>query len=305
MAGSPGLVVVLVNYNNEDDTVACLDTLADQALEGFTTVVVDNGSDTGSFERVTEAFDFPKYIENETNRGFTGGNNTGIQYALEEGADWVLLLNNDTELAPTFLEEFLDAANALSEDVGVVGPKIHTFESREIWSAGGTINRWTAATGSLHETDGFIDEPTSVDLVAGAALLVRAAVFEEVGLLDNDFFIYYEETEFCSRARAAGWEVMYVPVEGIYHKETTDHSFSPFGEYYLIRNRWLYQRKTKPLYVQAVFYPYFLLRWVAMQVTYLLVVQHDPEVAAATLKGAFDAFRGRTGKRHPETFTYG
>lgn len=303
MAESPALAVILVNYNNDDYTIPCLESLANQTLDDFVTIVVDNGSESGSLEKVTEQFDFPVYLENDENLGFTGGNNRGIEYALDEDVDWVLLLNNDTEVDPTFLEELLEAAEALPDEVGIVGPKIHTYESREIWSAGGKVGRWTGNTGSLHTDDRPLDRPISVDLVAGAALLVRDEVFDDIGLLDDDFFIYYEETEFCTRARKAGWEVMYVPVDGIYHKETTSHSFSPFGEYYLIRNRLLFQQKTRPLYVRLVFYPYYILRWVLLQIIYLLL-QNEEAAARATFRGAIDAVRGISGKMHPDDISY-
>lgn len=304
MTDAPKLAVVLVNYNNEDDTIACLDTLENQTLDGVLTIVVDNDSEEGSLLKLCTMFDFPVYLENEENRGFTGGNNTGIEYALGAGADWILLLNNDTELEPKFLEEFLTAANDLPDDVGIVGPKIHTYESSDIWSAGGVIDEWTAETGSLHETGQSVDRPTNVDLVAGAALLVRDSVFREIGLLDDEFFIYYEETEFCARARQNGWRVMYVPVEGLYHKETTDHTYSAFGEYYLVRNRWIYQQKTQPFHVRLIFWPYYIIRWVLIQTVYLLLVERNAPVAGATFRGGMDAILNRTGKRHTDTLEY-
>lgn len=304
MSDTPELAVVLINYNNEEDTIACLESLAEQTIEEFLTIVVDNDSEPDSFEAVKASFDYPVYLRNSTNRGFTGGNNEGIEYALNEDVEWILLLNNDTELDPNFLEDFLIAAKDQSEDVGIVGPKIHTYDSDRIWSAGGVVNKWTATTGSLHDTNQSVDRPQKVELVAGAALLVRNGVFEDVGLLDDDFFIYYEETEFCERARAAGWVVMYLPVEGVYHKETTTYSYSSFGEYYLIRNRLLFQKKTKPIHVQAVFYPYYVLRWVLLQTIYLLLVEKNLSVAKATFKGGLDGIAGRFGKRHGTLLQY-
>lgn len=298
MPDSPKLAVILINYDNEEYTIPCLETLSEQTLKDVLTVVVDNGSDPESFAAVAERFDFPVYLRNDENLGFTGGNNPGIEYALDSGADWVLLLNNDTEIEPTFLSDLLVAAEDLPDDVGIVGPTIHTYESDEVWSAGGTLNRWTGATGSLDPAE-QPDRPRNVPVVAGAALLVRDDVFRDIGLLDDDFFIYYEETEFCARARAAGWEVVHVPVEGVYHKETTSHTFSTFGEYYLVRNRLLFQRKTQPLYVRLVFYPYFIIRWIVLQIGYLLL-KREWWAARSVLKGGLDALRGDFGKNHPE-----
>lgn len=304
MTDTVKLAVILVNYNNEDDTISCLECLDDQSFDDFLTIVVDNGSEPHSYDAVRSRFDFPVYLRNDTNQGFTGGNNRGIEYALDRGAEWILLLNNDTELSPDFLGNFLDAANDLPDGVGIVGPTIHTYGSDEIWSAGGTINRLTATTGSLYETGTLTKRWTEVDLVAGAALLARDSVFETVGLLDEDFFIYYEETEFCARTRRAGWRVAYVPVDGVYHKETTTYSHDTFSEYYLTRNRLLYQQKTAPTHVRLLFYPYYLLRWVLVQSLYLVFVERAHSAARATLRGAVDGIRGRVGKRHVDLFEY-
>jgi len=304
MTDTPELAVILVNYNNEEDTISCLESINNQTFDKFITIVVDNGSEPRSYDAVRSRFDFPIYLRNDANQGFTGGNNRGIEYALDRDVEWILLLNNDTELAPDFLGNFLDAANDLPNGIGVVGPTIHTYGSDEIWSAGGTINRLTATTGSLHEAGRPTERWTEVDLVAGAALLARAGVFETVGLLDEEFFIYYEETEFCARVRRANWRVAYVPVDGVYHKETTTYSHDTFSEYYLTRNRFLYQQKTAPTHVRVFFYLYYLIRWVFVQSLYLAFVKQTRSAARATLRGAVDGIRGRTGKQHVDLFEY-
>lgn len=296
MVDSPELAVVLINYNNEDDTIPCLQSLKHQNLEDFLTIVVDNASEANSYRTLVEQFDFPVFLRNEENRGFTGGNNTGIEYALEEGVKWVLLLNNDTEVDSTFLEDILTEAEDLPPDAGVIGPTVHTYETREVWSAGGIIHPWTGRTS--HRTgnnNGY--RKGLVDYVVGAAMLVRADVFEEIGLLDDDFFIYYEETEFCQRARRKGWCIWYVPISGVYHKEQTQYTYSSFREYYFTRNRWIFVKKTQPIQVQAFFYPYFLIRWLILQVMFLLVVKENIPAAKATVRGAIDAILGRLGKR--------
>lgn len=296
MAREPTLAVVLINYNNEVDTINCLETLSKQTLEDFLTIVVDNGSDTGSIHQVKEEFSFPKYIQNDENCGFTGGNNRGIEYALDTGVDWVLLLNNDTEVEPEFLESLLTAAEDLPQTVGITGPKIHTYDSREVWAAGGSLNEWTGETAHRVGERKKIDQRTQVDYIVGAALLARSEVFRDIGLLDDDFFIYYEETEFCQRARQAGWHIWYLPVSGVYHKETVDYTFSSFREYYFTRNRLLLIQKTQPFHRRLVFYLYFLLRCILLQSLYLVVVRRDFEAVSATLRGGHHAIRGRTGR---------
>lgn len=296
-ATDASLAVILVNYNNETDTVACLETLANQSLDEFLTIVVDNGSEPESLQYVEDRFDFPIYLRNETNEGFTGGNNRGIETALDAGVEYVLLLNNDTEVEPTFLEDLLSAAEERPEDAGILGPMIHSHETDEIWAAGGTIDTLTATTRHRHDSEAAYDDPERVDYVIGAALLVHEEVFRHIGFLDDDFFIYYEETEFCERARDHGWSVWYVPVTGVYHKETNDFEHSAFRAYYFTRNRCLFQRKTKSWHVLAAFYPYYLVRWVLLQTVYLLIAESDTDSAIATVRGGIDALLNKTGRR--------
>jgi GT2 family glycosyltransferase len=298
MVSSADLAVVLVKYNNEDDTADCLRTLEQQTLDDFVTLVVDNGSRRESIAQLEDAFEFPVYLYNDENVGFTGGNNRGIRYALDREVDWILLLNNDTEVEPTFLEDLLNASESLPDSAGIVGPTVHTYPDREVWSTGGIVNPWTGHTRHRFWSASEVENPTQVDYVVGAAILVRACIFRDIGLLDDDFFIYYEETEFCHRASDAGWGVWYVPVSGIYHKEGTQYRYSNFREYYFTRNRWLFVRKTQTAHVRSFFYLYFLLRWFVVQVAYLIVVHRDLPAAKATAVGALDALLGRVGKRH-------
>lgn len=298
MVENPRVAVILVNYNNEEDTIQCLETLSNQTLDNFLTIVVDNGSEDQSIQKIANKFEFPVYLQNETNRGFTGGNNRGIKYALDQGAEWILLLNNDTEIESTFLDKFVTSAMDLPDDAGVIGPKIHTYKSKKLWAAGGEINPVTGATTHRTGNNNKFEGPEKVDYVIGAALLVRADVFRDIGLLDDDFFIYFEETEFCQRAQEFGWSVWFVPVSGVYHKESVDYSYSAFREYYFTRNRWLLVKKTQPIPVRALFYPYFMFRWILLQAVYLLAVKRDIAAAKSTVIGGKDALFGNTGKQH-------
>lgn len=294
---SPSLAVVLINYNNEEDTVQCLDSIAEQSYDDFITIVVDNGSADKSFEYVRERHSWPTYLRNDENQGFTGGNNPGIEHALDLDASFILLLNNDTEVSPTFLEELVGAAKDLPDSAGIIGPKIHTYGSEELWAAGAEMNELTGASRHRSGDETQYEEREKVDYVVGAAILARAEVFEEIGLLDDDFFIYYEEAELCYRARANGWGVWYVPVSGVYHKENNDFTHSRFRDYYFSRNRWLFIQKTQPFSRRATFYVFFLVRWFLLQTLYLLFVQRAADAAEATVRGTVDALLGRTGKR--------
>lgn len=295
---TPELAVILVNWNNEGDTADCLDSLEKQSYDDFVTIVVDNGSAPESFEQLHDNYAWPVFIRNEENRGFTGGNNRGITEALNRGCDWVFLLNNDTVVHEEFLANLVTAAKQRPDSTGIVGPKVHTYEGDELWAAGAEINRLTGTTRHRTGAEEQYSAPEQVDYVVGAAMLVRAEVFKEVGLLDDDFFIYYEETEFCLRAAEEGWDVWYVPVSGVEHKESVTFEHSPFRSYYLTRNRVLLANKRcNSPHRKLVFWVVYLLRWVLAQSVYLAVVEDMPDAAYNTLSGGFDAIIGRTGKR--------
>lgn len=292
---SPKVAVVLVNWNNEKDTAECLASLEKQTYDEFCVIVVDNGSEQESLEYLKKRFKYPTYIRNEENLGATGGYNTGINEALKMDAEHVLLLNNDTAVERTFLAELVDSRRELPKRAGIVEPAIHTYDSGDLWAAGGEVNPYTGATSHRRENPPY-DKPAQVDYAVAAAVLIDAEVFQDVGLIDEDFFIYYDEPEFCARAKSFGWDVWYVPVSGVAHKEGIEYTHAAFHDYYYTRNRWLFIRKTQPRRRRLVFYLYFLIRWVILQVIYLVTIKRNPDAARATLKGALHAVLGKTGK---------
>jgi len=292
---SPTIAVVVVNWNNENDTAECLESLSEQTYDDFCVIVVDNGSKQDSIDYLLDRFDWPIYCLNDKNLGATGGYNTGIREALNRDSEHVLLLNNDTAVDPAFLADLANSLDNLPSDAGVVEPAIHTYETGKLWAAGADVNPYTGATKHRYENPPY-ENAVRTDYAVAAAALIHTDVFEDVGLIDSDFFIYYDEPEFCARAQEAGWGIWYVPVSGVAHKENNDYTHASFHDYYFIRNRWLFIRKTQPLYRRLVFYPYFFIRWVIFQVAYLLMVKRNPAAAKATLRGAFHAVLGKTGK---------
>jgi len=245
----PRVGIVVLNWNRRDDTLACLGSLARLDYSAFEVVVVDNGSTDGSVLAIRERFPDVFLIENGENLGYTGGNNAGLRYALDRGLDYVLLLNNDTEVASDLLHRLVAAAEADSR-VGIAGPTIYYYDRPElIWSAGGAIDWRRGRTWmvGLDERDigQFGNAPREVDFVTGCALLVRRAVLEAVGLLDERFFAYYEEAEWCVRARRAGFRIVHLPRARVWHKISPGaQADSPVVHYYMIRNRLLFLKLT-------------------------------------------------------------
>lgn len=246
--GCPKVFIVLLNWNQEDLTVACLESLRKMTYPDFQIVLVDNGSKPGSLGLVEQGFPEIILVKNERNLGFTGGNNVGIQRALAEGADYVMLLNNDTEVDPAMLQHLVEMTES-DERIGVVGPIIYYYDDpRRVWSAGATIDWRTGRTLSLREGEldaGDHRAPQEVDFVSGCAFLIKRRVIDDIGLLDERFFIYYEETDWCVRARRAGYGTWLVPAAMVWHKiNLAEREATPRYIYLMTRNKLLFLRKS-------------------------------------------------------------
>ncbi|MGC8880107.1 MAG: glycosyltransferase family 2 protein [Anaerolineae bacterium] len=252
MSRAPSVGVIILNWNNAPDTLACLESVLHSDYPNFHVLVVDNGSTDGSSEAVRAAYPTVTLIENGENLGYAEGNNVGIRHALAEGADYVLLLNNDTLVAPDMLRELIAVAETDAR-VGIVGPLIYYYEPADVlWNAGNAIDWRNGSVANLYGDKpavGVGTQPYAVDYVSGCALCIRRQVIEQVGILDSRFFIYYEETDWCVRARRAGYQVLMVPCARIWHKVSgTMGIASPPTTYYMTRNQFLfYARHTRGL----------------------------------------------------------
>ncbi len=246
----PPVMIVVLNWNGRADTLACLGSLARLDYLAHGVVVVDNGSTDDSVAAVRASYPQVTLIETGENLGYVGGNNVGLEHARAMRADYALLLNNDTEVAPDFLRLLVEAAEA-NPATGIVGPTIYYFDRPDvIWSAGGAIDWGRGRTSmiGLDEVDQgqFGHTVRPVDFVTGCALLIKMSVVEQVGMLDPRFFAYYEEAEWCVRASQAGFKILHVPQAKIWHKISPDaREASPQVHYYMTRNRLLLLKLSK------------------------------------------------------------
>jgi len=247
----PRIAIIVLTYNGVEDTLACLASLEhlDYPRERYRVVVVDNASQDGTPAAVRAAFPEPFVfvVENGANLGFAAGNNVGLRHALAEGYDYALLLNNDTEVAPDMLGTLVAAAEADPRSAAV-GPLIyyHAAPTR-VWSAGGWID-WERGISRMEgevEDQGQFTATREVDFITGCAMLLRCAALERVGLLDERFFMYFEETEWCVRAHRAGFRILFAPQAKLWHKIPLNARFDKeYLAYYMTRNRLLFLRAT-------------------------------------------------------------
>ena len=283
------LVAVVLNWNGGDDTLAAL-----ASLEDVTTICVDNGSSDGSDLLVGERFPGVELIRTGANLGFAGGNNAGIRRALELGADWVLLLNNDATAEPG-LASALERAAQARPDAGLLACKVLSEDGRTVQYAGAGFNKWLGYSGRVQTTGP--DTLRDVVRADGAAMAVSSAALGEAGLLDTELFAYVEDVEWSLRIRRAGFGVVFVPDARVRHKGSaaTGGRASTANLYFDTRNTIVVSERHAPLPRGAR----SLRRGVVVGAHLALAMSHPSRRAAmrAVLAGWRDARAGRLGQR--------
>ncbi len=218
----PTVAVIILTWNGKELTLDCLRSFARVTTPNLRILVVDNGSTDDTVAIVRALGDARvTIIENGANLGYAAGNNAGIRQALDHGADFILLLNNDTVVDPTLVDDLL-AGMAREPDIGIAGPKIYYSDPRDrIWFAGGEVSLWrgNARHIGIRETDhGQYDTARDVDYVSGCALFARREVFDRVGMLDAGYRAYFEDADLCARAAQVGFRIRYVPTARVWHR---------------------------------------------------------------------------------------
>jgi hypothetical protein len=288
----PKVTIIILTWNSYDVTRDCLLSLRKVDYPVFEIILVDNGSIDSSSEKLAQEFPEIKVIRNEKNLGFTGGNNVGIRDALKKNPDYLLLLNNDTIVTPAFLTEMIRVAETDSR-IGMLNPKIYYFEPADkIWYAGGKYIRWKTFPvhfGLRQRDDGSYNQTQEVSFVTGCALLVRSEVVRKIGLLDEVFFLSYEDVDWSARALEAGYKAMFVPASVIWHRDSYDtkrNAGLAKRDFYTMRNAVLCARKHLPLY-QVPLFAFSMMAYVGF-VTLRSLKQADFKRAAALYRGVWD-----------------
>jgi len=245
----PLVAIIVLTWNQRDLTLDCLASLAeiDYPPDRLRIIVADNGSRDDTVAAIRERFPQVTVLENGDNLGFAEGNNAGIRHALQGPADYIMLLNNDTIVHAQMLSVLIETAER-DPGIGVITPKIYYYDDpKRIWCAGASLD-WTWGGSTRLRADQIDPDPDDklheVDFASGCAMCWRRQVVEQVGVLDPRFFIYYEETDWCVRARAADWRIVYQPQAQMWHRVSAAMgAASPATDYYMGRNVLLFLSK--------------------------------------------------------------
>jgi GT2 family glycosyltransferase len=300
------LAIITLNYNGKKDTLDFLESLKKLQTDNLElrTIVVDNASSDGSVKEIHDKFPEVDILQTGANLGFSGGYNKGIKYAQIWGADYFLLINNDTLInSGNLLDELIKTIKS-DDKIGLVSPKIYFAKGFEfhkgryqendlgkvIWFAGGVFD-WNNI-GSIHrgldEVDkGQYDDISESEIFSGACVLIKKEVFEKVGLLDEKYFLYFEDSDFGKRATESGFKKYYNGKVSIFHKVSQSTGIgSEITDYYHSRNRLIFgmeygKGRTK----------FALFREALWQLVFGRVAQKE---------GILDYFKGKTGDKNIE-----
>lgn len=295
------VTIVILNYNGARDTLACLSSLQSLDYPEYNIVVVDNASDDVQDLVTAIKKDFPsvKIIALPQNRGFSGGCNVGIEYALAWQSDYVLLLNNDTTVAPNFLSKLVEASESDSQ-IGIAGAKIYYQDKPDtIWFDGGDF---TWRNGGSHYHIGLQDnnkdsnQVTHSSYITGCVFLIKTAVIQKIKMMPEEYFMYYEDIDWSLAAQKAGYKTVVVHAAHVWH--VVSASSRHLGEllyYYHTRNALLLARRNASYIVRLCMIVWSCYFYMKQQIKKIIMPKSRP-ITAMIIRGIEDFYKGRFGK---------
>lgn len=297
------IAIVILNWNQIEETIECLNSVTAIRFPNYEIILVDNGSTETFPVNFLESYPHVSLLQNGKNLGFAEGNNRGIAYALERGAEYVLILNNDTRVDPDILHALMEAAH-LHPEAGVFGAKIYYYdEPTTLWYAGGEVDSKKGRCYHVGCTDSDLEkkweEVRDTGYACGCALFIRAETIHKVGMMDPQFFLIWEEIDWCWRIRQAGYRCLFVPKAKVWHKISLSFEGGNRGavwQYFYWRNRLLFLKRHDP----SFFYRTTLWREIGKLMITVLSPWTDKSARAlysAALSGVRDYYRGRFGPK--------
>lgn len=299
------VAVVILNWKGKDDTLTCVRSVLEATYAPLEVVVVDNASGGDDVASFRAAFgDSITLIENAENLGYAGGNNVGLSHAFARGAAFAVVLNNDTEVRPNFIEPLVAAAER-DPQVGIAGPKTY-FRGRgtELYFAGGYVNWWSGTYGhvGLGEQDGpAFSREGDTEYVAGSCMLLTLRLFQTIGGIPEQYFLLFEDIEYNLAAQRAGFRTVYVPDSVILHEYSGTinqglQKISYTRIYYSNRNRILFFRRNASRQywpTEALFFTFFE---GPKRLAYWMYCNRNWTTVRVFFRGLKDGLRGRTGR---------
>lgn len=303
----PKVSVIILNYNNPDETLKCLDSVLKISYSNLNVIIIDNASTSGyeNINNVAKNQTRISLVRNKENLGYGGGNNVGIKFAMKQGSDYIFILNNDTQVPPEILTNLIEEAER-DKGIGIIAPAINegnrtTYGGRIKWlkpelkhisskSYPSTISQSSSyGTSKLKAT-------SLSDYIPGAAMLVRKEVFEKVGLLPEEYFLYFEDADFSMRAKKAGFKLKVMPEVMIYHNVSSSalKLGSPLILRYHMRNSLLFNERLAPFLYRIFIHCWAIGNFIKQTIKIALGI--NIEQSRAIREGVIDYYKRRLGK---------
>lgn len=277
MKNSKKVYFIILNFNAYEDTINCVKSIRKNCgYNNYEIVIVDNNSKDNSYNLLKEEFNDCILLKSKENKGYANGNNIGIKYALKNRADYICVLNNDVEVEQDFLKIILEKFNENSS-IGMVGPCICDYKNKnKIQSMGANINLFTGlAQAKLKNAvyNKYKDSEFDVDYLGGACFVVKRDVFEKIGLIPENYFLFFEETEFCLKAKKKGYKLICLGKSKVYHKgSATISKYGGLSYFFLNRNRVVFIRRNAKLFHKIIFYPYVFIEAIGR-----MIIRKEPK----------------------------
>jgi hypothetical protein len=298
----PKVFIIILNWNGLKDTLECLESVYKLDYQNFEVIVVDNGSTDNSVAVIRENYPEVIMIENKENLGYTGGNNIGMRYASNNGADYVWLLNNDTVVMPDTLSKLIDTAES-DPEIGLISPIIYYYDEPEKIQYCGSYMDWENYTDiTLQHLEALMNITSSHTFYLwGTALLIKRSVIEKIGYLDQKYFAYHEDWEYCLRALKSGYKSVLEPRGKIYHKgsKSTGGRKIPIQVFLRLRNLYFLWMANLRGYEKIR----YLRRYTKFVISYSTLLRGEglEESANACLDGGWNAIHGIGGPCNKST----
>lgn len=283
----PKVFAIVLNYNGKETILDCLKSLYQSDYPNLEIVLVDNDSKDGSLELAKQTFPKAHIIKNSKNIGFGAGNNVGIRFALEKFADFVFLLNNDATVEKNTISLLVKAAEQ-NPKIGIINPLILKAKNGPVWFSGGKI-QWSKMR-AIHDNN--IRHKTksyATQYASGCAMLISKIVFKKIGLFDENFFLYYEDTDLSLRAKNKNFAIAILPTALAYHKEASERA-NPLKTYWLVISGLIFFKKHATGLIKFWLFIYLLLR--KIKNTYSATFKKD--VVALQVQKAYRDFRNHS-----------
>lgn len=300
----PKTSIVVLNWNNYQDTRECLKSLLDLSYPNYEVIVIDNNSTDDSFNQLKNEFENFIFKKNQKNLGYSDGNNVGIKMALKNNSEYIVILNNDIVVTKFFLEPLVREAKK-NEKIGLLNPLICDYNNPNyIQNIGRKMNIWLDKWPGVYSNELIKNingkKNIDIDSVQGAAYLLKASIVKKVGFLDSDYFLIREENDLSFRVKESGYIIKGIPKSKVYHKiNSTFKRKTPIRTYYTFRNKIIFMRK------HAKWYHWFTFLFVyiksVINISLLNPIKKRDQISIENGKAAFigmiDGILNKKGKK--------